>query len=165
MPVLLRKDMTAWLTGCRGNKIEQVESVVEYLDVNVILEEGFTLENLINFIYDQGIYPSIVEQFGKCPKSDVIDDDYEYISITPKYTLDIKNNGVHIIDKSYNLMNIETIDGSVYIFDYMVTEQVLNLQIQVEREVIEYNDAKFYMPADLTLRELFLTLSDGLIES
>ena len=157
--ILLCKDYTAWLTNCGGVKIEKVDNVLDYLDTNVTLEEGITLKHIIVFSDRLGMHISVVDNYTD------IKDDYEYISVVSKFTLDIKNNGVHIIDKSYTRMSIECDDGdSIFIFDYMITKQVLDLEIRIEREVIEYNDAKFFMPSELTLRELLFAISDGIIE-
>ena len=165
--ILLQKDRTIWLTNCAGRKVYKLDEcrgddLQGYLDTNVILEEGITLKNIVALMLLFGIYFPMMEDID-CEK---IDDDYEYISIIPKYSLDIKNNGVNIISKMYNIMNLELSDGdTIFIFDYMLTNQLLDLEVRIERDVIEYNDAKYYMAPEMTVRELFLAISDGILDS
>jgi len=165
--ILLCKDYTMWYTDCKSNKNNKIigEEIKNVLDIPVLLEDGITMEHifeLVNYLD----YPKINKNNLINIESDEYDDSYEYISIVPKFTLDIKNNGVHLISKSYNCMNIELNDNtSIFIFDYMITKQVLRLEVRIESDLIEYNDAKFFMPSELTLRELLLAISDGFIES
>lgn len=156
MSILIQKDLTCYYLSCSGEKLEEIkrDDLMYWINTNVKLEEGFTLKDLYKFI---GQTPSISDN--------PLEEDYEYISIIPKFVLDIRSNGVQLLNKSYMSMMIETMDDSLFIFDYMVTDQVLDLEIRIEREVIEYTDMKFFMPPEITLAELYSIIQTGIIDT
>lgn len=159
--ILLQKDYSTWITNCAGRRVQKVSGLEKFLDTNVALEEGITLKHIMEFLTMIGHDPF-------CNMEDIEQncDEYEYISIIPKYNLDIRNNGVHILSKQFNSLNLELSNGdSIFIFDYMLTKQVLDLEVRIEPDLIEYYDAKYYMPSELTLRELFYAILDGILYS
>jgi len=156
MTVLIQKDMMCYYLSCSGEKLEEIskDDLMYWRNNNVRLEEGFTLRDLYKFV---GQTVSISDS--------PLEEDYEYISITPKFVLYIKTNGVQLLNKSYTAMMIETVDEPLFIFDYMVTDQLLDLEIRIEREVIEYSDMKFFMPPEITLSELHSIIQTGIIDT
>ena len=156
MSILIQKDMTCYFLSCSGEKLEKIikDDLMYWINTNVKLEEGFTLRDLYDFV---GQTPSI--------SNNPLEEDYEYISITPKFVLDIRSNGVQLLNKSYTSLMIETMDDSLFIFDYMITNQILDLEIRIEREVIEYTDMKFFMPPEITLAELYSIIQTGIIDT
>lgn len=161
--ILLTKDEKMYLVNCNGNREEISEEERNYyLDTIVNLEDGFTLRNFLNIVDKMLIK---LDRFVWINPTDYeVEVDGEYISVTPLYNLNIKNNGVHIIDKSHVLLQLETIEGPIYIFDYMIPK-LLDIELRIDRDMIEYQDATFFMPEELTLRELIYAIVDGVIDS
>lgn len=157
MSILINKDLRCHYLSCSGEKLEEIkrDDLMYWINTNVKLEEGFTLRDLYKFI---GQTPSISDN--------PVEEDYEYISITPKFVLQIQTNGVQLLNKSYTSMTIETMDSDeLFIFDYMITNQILDLEIRIERETIEYSNVKFFMPPEITLAELYSIIQTGIIDT
>lgn len=156
MSILINRSLRYYYLSCSGEKLEEIkrDDLMYWINTNVKLEEGFTLRDLYNFISQT---PSISDN--------PMEEDYEYISITPKFVLDIRSNGVQLLNKSYTSLMIETMDDSLFIFDYMISNQVLDLEIRIERETIEYSDVKFFMPPEITLAELYSIIQTGIIDT
>jgi hypothetical protein len=162
--ILLTKEEMIYHVDCHGSRTKILfKDAHLYLDVVVKLDDSFTLKNFFNIIEKINDFYFL----GNVPETsiDCLEQEFEYVSVTPLYNLNIKNNGVHIIDKSHNLLQLETSEGPLYVFDYMLSDQVLNLEFRIERDVIEYNDATFFMPEELTVRELFDAVRFGIIDS
>lgn len=162
--ILLTKNETMHQMGCKYTQPEEIkaEDKILFLDDIVHLEDGLTLRNFLNIVESMLIKLDRFIWINNGESKEEIEG--EYISITPLYNLNIKNNGVHIIDKSHTLLQLETLEGPLYIFDYMIPS-IIDLELRIERDVIEYNDATFFMPMELTLRELIYSVLDGVLDS
>lgn len=180
--IYIDKQYNVYLKNCSGSKtnilkrgdhINEYHSVLiltKFLDHNIELEEGFSLRDYFEFIKLWKLYvineiiEEMIEIYDDIKDKDECEDNREYISIINKYDVFIERNICKIERKLPDMKVVDVYGDLEYLFVKDLSfKNILDLEIRIEEDIIEYIDMKFVMDRKINLLEFIYCIMDCLV--
>lgn len=169
--ILFTKDVDICHTNCRSKARRPItkENVGYLLDDRVILEEGITLENIIDifndnpflFKYNKQTEKLFTEKYYKQGPYSTI----EYISVLPIYDITFLKPGECSISKISHVLQIEEFGEQSYGIYQGDICSLLDVEIRIEGDIVEYEGLRFHISEEISLIEFINVFGDTIVET